>query len=127
MNHVILSCRSVNIKRNMFTIKVNNDSFIKDFNHRNFYGVCGPLKFKVQKISLFSPNCPFGKMSFRRKVRSSGSTKRPSAKCPFGKVSFGKMSGHRWLFGVIWKVETRLHMEMLDLIENNFKVMLNTF
>ena len=74
------------------------------FYHRNF---------DFQKISLFSANCPFVKMSFWQKVRSSN--------CPFvkfcvrqnvlrhilsvrqtvlsfgmsfGKVSFGKMSGH---------------------------------
>ena len=42
------------------------------------YSVSQPLN-KVQKISLFSANCPFGNMSFRRKVHSS--------KYPFVKMS----------------------------------------
>jgi hypothetical protein len=58
--------------------------------------------------SLFSANCPFGKMFFRRKVRSSKcrsvrqnvcSTKCPSAKCPFGKMSFGEVSSGKVSFG----------------------------
>ena len=67
------------------------------------------------KISLFSASCRFGKMSFRRKVRSSycpfdkmSVRLSVSAKCPFGKmslgnvsfgkVSFGKMSGYQRIY-----------------------------
>jgi hypothetical protein len=50
-----------------FTIKVSVIKIDNDFNHRNFDRVSEP--FKVQKISLFSANCPFGKMSDRQNVR----------------------------------------------------------
>ncbi len=51
------------------------------FNHRNF---------DFQKISLFSASCPFVKMSFRQKVRSSN--------CPLDRMSVGKLSVRQAVF-----------------------------
>jgi hypothetical protein len=86
---------SVNLKeyktKLYFTMKVpvikidNNFNLI---NHRNFDRISEP--FKVQKISLFSASCPFGKMSVRQTVRS--------AKRPFGNTSVGKMSVRQNVF-----------------------------
>jgi hypothetical protein len=73
-----------NVKRNLFTIKVSVIKIDNDFNHRNFYRVSEPLKFRRYlyfRQVVRSSKCPFGKMSF--------------GKMSFGKVSFGKMSSHQ--------------------------------
>ena len=46
-----------------FTIIVSVIRIDNDFNHRNFDRVSEPIKFR--RLSLFSTNCPFGKLSVR--------------------------------------------------------------
>ena len=71
-----------------FTIIVSVIKIDNDFNHRNFDRVSEPIKFR--RLSLFSANCPFGKLSVRQNVRS--------AKRLFGKTSVGKMSVRQNVF-----------------------------